>query len=148
MYYMVIFDGEYKWEGKKIQQKRPISWWSSSYWLKIIDVSDRSPDVFFIKPYICILSNRGKEASVKNCIQNLAKSVCLDFNLSINKVTWIEYFSGYPESMDVAMFKSITTIASETLYSVTWRSIMPNELEFIRPFSPEADRIAKNQNSL
>ena len=144
---MIIFDGEYKWDGKKVKVERPISWWASSYWLKLIDISDPVSNVHVIRPYICILSNIGKEASIKNCIQNLAKSVCVDFDLNIKKVTWVEYFSGFPENMEVAMFSHMTTIGPDALYSVNWRPIMPNELEYIRPFSPEADRIAKSQVS-
>lgn len=141
---MIIFNGKYKWDGKKVRNKKPISWWASSYRLKIIDVSEKFSNVLPIRPYVCILSNIGNGSSVKNCIQNLATSVCIDFNLNINKVIWIEYFSNYPEHMDVAMLKRLTTIGSETLYSVIWRPIMPNELECIRPFSTEADRIAGN----
>ena len=144
---MIIFDGEYKWDGRKVNDKRPVSWWASSYRLKIINIPDKLSKVHVIRPYICILSNIGKQASIKNCIQNLAKSVCIDFNLNIKKVTWIEYFSGFPENMEVAMFSHMTTIGTEVLYSVSWRPIMPNELEYIRPFSPEADRIAKSHIS-
>lgn len=139
---MIIYDGKYNWQGKKRFHFKPVSWWPGSYHLTIIDLSKSMPDVYLMKPYVVIVSNTGNGISSINCTDNFAKSVCRDFKLNIERVLWIEYHPKKPAHMDVATFKPVTTIGSETLYSVKWRSIMPNELEVIKGFSTAARDIA------
>lgn len=144
---MIIYDGKYDWQGTRETSSRPISWWASSYMLKIIDISKNRPKVHILKPIIIIVSDTGKGASAANCSENLAKSVCKDFGIDFNKMLWIDYHPHKPAYMKVAMFKPLTTIGSDTLYSVTWRPIRPNELEMIIPFVPEAKSIAEKQKA-
>ncbi len=138
---MIIYVGKYNWSGKKKGLKLPVSWWPGSYHLKIIDLTDEQPDVLKIKPVIIVVSDTGKGFSAKNYSQNLAKSVCKDFNLDLKKVLWIEYYPKEPVYMEVAMFKQLTKIGKEIIYSVKWRPIMANELEEIKDFVPEARQI-------
>jgi hypothetical protein len=139
---MIIFDGKYSWGGDRKTDRRPISWWASSYNLKIIDLSKSRPDLHLIKPVVVIVSDTGEGASAVNCAQYLVKSVCRDFDLDIDRITWIEYYPDDPGRMEVAAFKATTRIGSETFYSVAWRPIRPNELQMLVPYFPEAERIA------
>ena len=138
---VIIYAGKYNWSGKKKGLEPPVSWWPGSYRLKIIDLTDERPDVLKIKPIIIVGSDTGEGFSAKNHSQNLAKSVCKDFNLDLKKVLWIEYYPKEPVYMEVAMFKQLTKIGMEIIYSVKWRPIMANELDAIKDFVPEARRI-------
>ena len=145
---MILFDGKYGWSGKKLSKRNPISWWAGAYWLKIIDLSKSKPGVVVLKPIVVIVSDTGEGASATNCAPDLVKSVCHDFNLEIKKVLWIEYHSETPPYLDVAKFMPMAEIHEETLYTVSWRSIRPNELEMIKPFFPEAENIrVENPNT-
>ena len=139
---MIIYDGKYSWSGKKKDGLRPISWWPGDYRLKIIDLSKDRSDVYIIKPVIIMVSDTGKGFSVKNHFQNLAKNICRDFNFDISRVLWIDYYTKPIPYMEVAMFKPLTKIGSEIIYSVKWRPIMLNELEVIKNFVSEAGIIA------
>jgi len=129
---MIIYNEKYNWSGKRKNSFRPITWWPGSYWLTIIDTSKGRPGVYSIKPVIVLLSDTGEGYSAKNYFQDLAKSVCRDFNLDIPKVLWIEYHSPEPANMEVAMFKPLTKIGKETIYSVKWRPPMPNEIKELK----------------
>ena len=135
---MIIYNEKYNWSGKRKNTFRPITWWPGSYWLTIIDTSKGRPGVYSIKPVIALLSDTGERYSAKNHFQNLAKSVCRDFNLDISKVLWIEYQSSPSTGqvkMAVAMFKPLTRIGRETIYSVKWRPVRPNEIKEIKDSS-------------
>ena len=138
---MIIFDGKYGWSGKKLSKRNPISWWAGAYWLKIMDLSKSNPNVVMLKPIIVIVSDTGEGASATNCAPDLVKSVCHDFELDVKKVLWMEYHPGDAPYLDVAQFIPMAELHDETLYSVSWRSIHPNELEMIIPFFPEAGHI-------
>ena len=134
---MIIYNGKYNWSGKKKKTFRPITWWPGSYLLTIIDTSKGRPGVYSIKPVIVLLSDTGEGYSARNHFQNLAKSVCRDFNLDISKVLWIEYHSPPStgaEHMEVAMLKPLTRIGREIIYSVKWRPVRPNEMEELKNF--------------
>ena len=138
---MIVFDGKYGWSGKKFSKRNPISWWAGAYWLKIIDLAKSKPGVAMLKPIVAIVSDTGEGASATNCAPDLVKSVCHDFNLNIKKVLWMEYHTGATPYLEVAKFIPMAEINEETLYSVSWRPIRPNELEMIRPYFPEAEQI-------
>jgi len=141
---MVIYDGIYRWGGKRKMSARPISWWPSAYRLKIIDLSKSKSDVYILKPIIIVVSDTGEGASATNCAQYLVKSVCQDFNLDFNKVIWIEYYPKHPVRMEVASLKPMTQVGTEKFYDVKWRPIRQNELEMIKPYISEARNIVIN----
>ena len=138
---MILFDGKYGWSGKKLSKRNPISWWAGAYWLKIIDLGSANPDVVMLKPIVVIVSDTGEGASATNCAPDLVKSVCQDFNLDIKKVLWMEYHSETTPYLNVAKFIPMAEIREETLYTVAWRSIRPNELDMIKPYFPEAENM-------
>ena len=129
---MIIYEGIYRWSGKKKDELQPVSWWPGSYYLKIIDISRSLPNVYIIKPIIIIATNTGEGISAINCIKNLAKNVCRDFKLDISKVLWVEYYPQRPSNMEVAMFKPLSRVGVDMIYSVKWRPITKNELELIK----------------
>ena len=74
------------------------------------------------------------------CAESLGKRICRDFDLKINDILWVEHF---PEesALYIAKFKPKYYMGHEVFYTVEWRSILPNELESIRPFIPEVEGI-------
>ncbi len=131
---MIIFDGEYEWDGNKKDDFRPVSWWPGACRLTIIDISDVNPDIHILRPVIILASELQEGFSVKNRYQDLARRVCRDFKLDMKKVLWIEYNPDSPDEMEAAVFEHVTSIGSEELYSIRWRPARVNELEAVKPY--------------
>lgn len=133
---MILYDGRYSWKGRTASPKRPISWWQSAYQLRIIDVSRDAPDVVFIKPYLVLFSDTGEGASVTNCLPDLAKQICEDFNLTLNRVVWIEDRPDAADRYRVAMLRPVARLSGDVFYQVEWRALAPGELHLIETMAP------------
>lgn len=136
---MIVFDGTYSWKGSTTQKRRVISWWRSSYRLRIVDLATGRPDVSFLRSHAVIFSDTGDGASVVNCVQELAKEICRDFSLTLPRVLWVEERRELERPHQVAVFQPFTVIGDESFYEVSWRPIHAQELEWIRPYVPIAD---------
>ena len=139
---MIIYNGRYNWSGTTKSSSRPITWWPGSYWLTIIDLSKKRAGVYLLKPVIVLISDTGEGYSARNHFQNLAKSLCRDFNLDIFRTLWVEYLPKGSPPLEVAAFKRLTKIGNDTIYSVKWRPIMPNEIEELKICAPESGYVA------
>lgn len=128
---MILYDGKYSWKGSTTTRKRPISWWRSSYQVRIIDASRDAGRAVLLKPHIVLLADTGEGASVTNCLPDLAKRICNDFKLDVNRVLWVEDRPETRERFWVAMFRSVARIAGDVLYQVSWRTAAPAELRLI-----------------
>ena len=128
---MILFEGKYSWPGERKTYSKPVSWWPGCYWLKIIDLSIALPSIYHLKPYLCLIADMGEGVGIGSKFQNLAESICEKFSLEIKRVLWVEYSPQYGKGMKVATLKPETVIGGRTLYSVTWRPVMPNEMEMI-----------------
>ena len=135
---MIIFDGNYTWSGRKNDADKPVSWWPGSYRLTIIDRSGETPGIRMLKPVIVLAAETKKGFVVRNRYQDLVKKVCKDFNLQMDKVLWISYNPNFISEMETAVFTPVTRLGSEVMYSVQWRSVMPNEVDEVRQYIPEA----------
>lgn len=131
---MIVYDGPYRWKGSTASQKRPISWWRSSYQLRIIDVSRGARDVVFLKPHLVLFADTGEGASVTNCLPDLAKQVCEDFNLDLNRVVWVEDRPDDEHRFRVAMFRPVARLSGDVFYRVDWRDAAPGELQMIEAY--------------
>ena len=103
---MILFDGEYSWEGRVDRNERPISWWASTYHLKIVDLGRQADGVFYLKPVIVKMHDTGQGASVVNCLPEMAKHICAEFKLDLNRVLWIEAIDVGEEKIQVASLAS------------------------------------------
>ena len=128
---MIVYDGEYSWKGNAVLQERPISWWASSYHLKIVDLGRRSDGVVYLKPVIVKIQDTGRGASVVNCLPELAKRVCTDFELDFNRVLWVEEVPSEGRPVKVASFKPVANVAGDVLYKTNWRPATAQEAELI-----------------
>ena len=128
---VIVFDGKYTWKGNSTQKKRPISWWRSAYRLRIVDISNDEPGVLFLKPFIVFFADTGEGASVANCLPDLAKKICEDFGLDLNRAAWIEDRPDREERFRVATFQPVARLGNDRFYQVAWRSAAPGELDLI-----------------
>ena len=135
---MIIYNGRYNWSGTTKSSSRPITWWPGSYWLTIIDLSKKRAGVYLLKPVIVLISDTGEGYSARNHFQNLAKSLCRDFNLDIYRTLWVEYLPKGSPPLEVPAFKRLTKIGSDIIYAVKWRPIRPNEIEELKSCAPES----------
>ena len=129
---MIVFDGKYTWNGNTTQKRRPISWWRSAYRLRIVDIAHDAPDVLFLKPFIVFFTDTGEGASVTNCLPDLAKKICEDFGLELNRVAWIEDRPDRKERFRVATFQPVARLGQDRFYQVVWRPAAPRELDLIK----------------
>ncbi len=128
---MIVYEGEYSWKGNAVRKERPISWWASSYHLKIVDLGRRADGVVYLKPVIVKIHDTGRGASVVNCLPDLAKRICAEFGLDLNRVLWVEEVPGGDRSIQVASFEPIANVAGDVLYKTTWRPATAQEAELI-----------------
>ncbi len=141
---MIIFDDLYdlndnnKKESKNIDSIYPVS-----CYLRIIDLSDSNPGVTYLKPNIVVAFNTTKGPIKTTCIETMGKYITTDFMLDISRTTWIEYDTEIPDKMYIAVLNSDYHDGDETILSISWRPLFPNELKMIQPFIPEADNIAR-----
>ncbi len=114
-----------------------------SCYLRIIDLSKSNPGVTYLKPYVVVALNTTQGPVKTTCIETLGKYIAIDFMLDITRTTWIEYDSEEPDHMYLAVLNPGYYDGDETIHSISWRPIFPNELKMIQPFIPEADNVAK-----
>jgi hypothetical protein len=129
---MILFDGEYSWKGSVDRNQRPISWWASTYHLKIVDLGRRNDGVFYLKPIIVKIHDTGQGASVVNCLPEMAKHICAEFELDLNRVLWVEETDGGAAEIQVASFEPVANVAGEALYKTNRRPATSQEVDLIR----------------
>ena len=71
-----------------------------------------------------------------NCVQELAKEICIDFSLTLLRVLWVEEGHTPEPSYQVAVFKPLTVIGDEPFFQVSWRDIRPQEFQLIQAYVP------------
>ena len=129
---MIVYEGDYSWQGNAVRKERPISWWASTYHLKIVDLGRRADGVVYLKPVIVKIHDTGRGASVVNCLPELAKRICAEFELDIHRVLWVEESSDDDRSVQVASFEPVANVAGEALYKSIRRSATSLEADLIR----------------
>jgi len=67
----------------------------------------------------------------------MGRRVLADFDLDMDKLTWIEHFPEESHRMMVGMLAPQTYPGAES--AISWRPIRPNERSAIRPYLPELD---------
>ena len=131
---MILHDFIYEWDGKSTKGEKPIAWWPGSYRVKIIKLATEDTGISYLIPTAVILKNTNIQAtmniSLTNYIHNFAQKIAKKYNLDVDKTLWIEV----DDKIRVARLNPDHKIASETLYSISWRPIRPNELAMIKPF--------------
>lgn len=129
---MAIFKGRYSWDGKKNDQREPISWFPGAYDLKIVDLTEGKKGITFLKPYLCIYTNTGAGYSISEHPEKFAKRICSDFFLEIDKVLWTEQLQNGSDSFEIITFKKCGTLGNDSLYLARKRKPLTSEMNLIR----------------
>lgn len=131
---MILHDFIYEWDGKSATGEKPISWWPGSYHVKIIKLATDKSNISYLVHTAVILknakTNQTMNTSLKNYIHNFAQKLSKKYDLDIDKTLWIEL----DDKIRVARLDLNQKLASEILYSISWRPIRPKELEMIEPY--------------
>ncbi|MBU8850039.1 MAG: hypothetical protein KOO64_10895 [Desulfobacterales bacterium] len=131
---MILHDFIYEWDGKSSSGEKPIAWWPGSYRVRIVKLKMENTGLSYLIHFAVILKNASTPAtmniSLRNSIHNFAQKISKQYDLNIDKTLWIELDG----EIRVAMLNPERQLASETLYSVSWRPIRPNELKIIEPY--------------
>jgi len=131
---MILHDFIYEWDGKTISGEKPVSWWPGSYHVKIVKLGADNKNISYLFTRAVILKNartqKPMNTSLKNYIHNFAKKISKKYDLDISKTLWIEL----DDKIRVAHLNPDQKVVPEILYSISWRSIRPNELELIKPY--------------
>lgn len=133
---MIIFNGKFSWDGKKEGDHKPISWWSGSHYLTIVDFSDEMPDVVLLKPVIVLAADTKEGHSILKRYQDLVIGACREFNLDVQKVLWVRYSRDFENEMKVAVIKLSSGMGPYKVYDLKWRSLMANERKLIDSLLP------------
>jgi hypothetical protein len=131
---MILHDFIYEWDGKSHGDEKPVSWWPGSYHVKIIQFASDDKNISFLVPYAVIMKNAktnpALNTSLKNYIHNFAQKISNKYNLNMEKTLWIEI----DDSIQVVRIHPNPKVIAATMFDISWRPIMPNELEMIEPY--------------
>ncbi len=131
---MILHDFIYEWDGKTVSGEKPVSWWPGSYHVRIVKLGTDNDNISYLFSTAVLLKNartqKPMNTSLKNYIHNFAKKISKEYKLNISKTLWIEL----DDKIRVAHLNPDQKVVPEILYSISWRSIRPNELELIKPY--------------
>lgn len=136
---MILHDFVHEWDGKSDTGEKPITWWPGAYHIRIIALDQDKTPVLHLFPRAVVfkgLKTQGKmNTNLKNHIDNFAKIIARDYDLTIDKTLWIEW-DAPPR---VAQLTAERTLGDDTLYSISWRPLRPNEEAMIHTHVKDFD---------
>lgn len=128
---MAIFDGRYRWDGKKTGEQEPIAWSPGAYDVKIFESASPTSKVKHLKPYICIYSPTGEGQSISAHPEKFAKQICRDFSLDLERVLWVEDLMRQDDRYEVVVFSRSAKIGGTVFYSTKKRKAQRGEILLI-----------------
>ncbi len=131
---MILHDFIYEWDGKSQDGEKPVSWWPGSYHVKIIKLSSDSDNISFLVPTFVILKSTKNHptmnTSLKNYIHTFAQKISKQYDLNMEKTLWVEI----NDTIQAIRIQPDPKVVAATLFSISWRNILPNELEMIESY--------------
>jgi hypothetical protein len=131
---MILHDITYEWDGKSRDGEKPISWWPGAYRVRIIKLGDDSKSISYLFPIAVVFKSifitGSMNTSLQNYIDNFAKKISRRYDLDIDKTLWVEL----GDEILVAQLHPDRKLSDETLYSISWRPVRPNELSMLKPY--------------
>jgi hypothetical protein len=131
---MILYDGVYKWDGKQRGGQTPVCWWPGEYRIRIIRLNAENPKIHFLKEHAVLCRNMGKGTSIRNYVQNFARLISAKYHLHLEKTLWIELLEYPPGDIQVATLNRVGSLSSTSLYTASWRPILPNERNLLAPY--------------
>jgi hypothetical protein len=131
---MILHDIIYEWDGKSHAGEKPVSWWPGSYRVRIVRLGDDTQEIRYLFPIAVIFKSQkiteSMNTSLKNYIDNFAKKISKAYDLDMDKTLWVEL----GDKIRVAQLHPDRKLSDETLYTISWRPIRPNELVMVGPY--------------
>lgn len=119
------------------QRSAPISRWSCAWRVRIIDRDLAQPEIKHLKPYIVLANQVGGQMSFSSCAESVGKRICRDFNLTVEKIFWVEHFPNRSHQWYAATFTIQSYFGPDKNYKISWRTVRPNEIESLKVYFPE-----------
>lgn len=129
---MAIFNGTYRWEGKKISGRDPIAWSPGAYEVKIYRRSSDSDKIAHMKPFVCVYSKTGEGQSISANPEKFAKQLCEEFSLEIERVLWVEDLQTNDQRYDVITFSRSAKVGDITFYNIEKREATVQEISLLQ----------------
>ncbi len=129
---MAIYQGRYSWDGKKTDEREPISWFPGAYDITIVNLAEEDNTVSYIRPYVCVFTNTGSGYSVSANPERFAKRICEDFGLEMEKVLWAEQAEAGSSDIEIVTFHKRGQLGDHAFYSIKRRKPLPNEVNFLK----------------
>lgn len=137
---MISFDGIYRLRGPAA--RRRLGPEAAAAWrVRIIDFRLGFSDVQYLRPYALVAVPAEDSIYKGTCAESLGRRICLDFDLDVAQMIWIERLPKIVDALFVAVFKPQGGYGPRPHYQITWRAIRANELAIIKSFIPEAEQI-------
>ena len=137
---MVIYDGIYRMGAPERLHAGSDLRVDLAWWVRVIDFARSRPGIRYLKPFGVFATPAASRDYLLTCAQGIGRTILDDFNVSVEKVLWVEHFRKDPGHLHVAVFTPASPGGGHA-YDTAWRPIRPNELRIIRPFIPEAEFI-------
>ncbi|MBC2711314.1 MAG: hypothetical protein HGJ94_10050 [Desulfosarcina sp.] len=128
---MIVFDGTYMLERKEDPGSSPAH--ACAWRVKVIDFSSGDPFHPHIRPYAVLTFRKEGGIFKTSCAESLGKRICMDFDLNVYDVLWVEAFPDLPGALYVAVFTPRYQ-GADIHYTVTWRPILKNEQAAVAPW--------------
>ncbi len=135
---MILFDGTYR-LGRYSKKSPGRSGAAGPSWrIRVIDLSLDAPEVLHLRPVIVHAARDPGSVFPTDCANALGARILRDFDLTAEKVLWIEQYDDAPHMLRVAIFRPKRSFGPQIFYAVTWRPIQANERRALLRFVPEA----------
>jgi len=129
---MAMYQGRYSWDGRKTDEREPISWFPGAYDITIVNLAEEDNSISYMWPYVCVFTTTGSGYSVSANPERFAKRICEDFGLKIEKVLWAEQASAGKADFEIVTFHRRGQLGEQTFYSMKRRKPLANEVSFLR----------------
>ncbi|RJQ55371.1 MAG: hypothetical protein C4530_16035 [Desulfobacteraceae bacterium] len=136
---LIYFDGTYRLKPKE-GGTAPIRKWKNAWRIRIIDLGMSRPDIQYLRPKIVVAVRIGGHTLTSTCAGSLGHKICNDFDLNTDEILWVEQLNPDENRFHAAAFVKKPYQGGGFYDSVTWRPILPNEIDAIKPFIPEVSR--------
>lgn len=127
---MAIYNGIYRWDGTRSDDREPIAWSPGAYDIKIFKCVS-SGNVQHLKSHVCIYAGTGEGHSISAKPEKFAKQICNDFSLDMERVLWIEDHLTDDERYEVVMFTRSAKVGKDIFYRTDKRKPLEREMNMI-----------------
>lgn len=129
---MAIYNGRYKWDGTKTDDREPIAWSPGAYDVKIFEFVSTG-NVQHLKSHVCVYARTGKGHSISAKPESFAKRICHDFSLEMERVLWIEdHLTDDDDRYEIVTFTPTSKVGKHTFYRTDKRKAHEREINMVQ----------------